>query len=209
MNQSAPWRWEQSYLVFGHGVAASAAIAALPILAVLLLLGAFRKAAWIAGTVGLITALLVAIAGYRMPTTLALSAAAHGAAFGIFPISWIVFSAILLFVFPPRLASSPFFAGQSADLPWTPRCRRCSSHLRSAPLLRALRASGPQSQSRPPCSRAAACNRDERARSGTALSLYVKAQHPASGRGGAAEFAVCVQTSLVKGLELRWQGLVF
>jgi L-lactate transport len=97
MNHSPNWKWEQGYLLFGHGIVASAAIAALPILAVLLLLGVFRKAAWIAGTVGLITALIVAIAGYRMPPTLALSSAAYGAAFGIFPISWIVFSAILLF----------------------------------------------------------------------------------------------------------------
>jgi L-lactate transport len=97
MNQSANLQWEQSYLLFGYGIVASAAIAALPILAVLLLLGVFRKAAWIAGTAGLITAFAVAVAGYRMPPTLALSSAAYGAAFGIFPISWIVFSAILLF----------------------------------------------------------------------------------------------------------------
>jgi L-lactate transport len=89
--------WEQNYLLFGHGVAASSAIAALPILAVLLLLGVFRKAAWIAGTVGLITALLVAVTCYRMPLTLAVSSAGYGAAFGLFPISWIVLWALVLF----------------------------------------------------------------------------------------------------------------
>jgi L-lactate transport len=97
MNHLTGSRWEQGYLLFGHGVAASAAIAALPILAVLLLLGAFRKAAWIAGLAGLVTALAVAIAGYHMPPTLALSSAAYGAAFGLFPISWIVLWAIMLF----------------------------------------------------------------------------------------------------------------
>jgi L-lactate transport len=89
--------WEQGYLLFGRGVAVSSAIAALPILAVLLLLGVFRRAAWIAGTVGLIVALLVAVTCYRMPLTLAVSSAGYGAAFGLFPISWIVLWALVLF----------------------------------------------------------------------------------------------------------------
>jgi L-lactate transport len=41
--------------------------------------------------------LIVALAAYRMPVRLALSAAAYGAAFGLFPISWIVFWAIVLY----------------------------------------------------------------------------------------------------------------
>jgi L-lactate transport len=89
--------WEQNYLLFGHGIAASSAIAALPIAAVLLLLGVFRKAAWIAGTVGLGTALLVAVTCYRMPPALAVSSALYGAAFGLFPISWIILWALVLF----------------------------------------------------------------------------------------------------------------
>ena len=89
--------WEQGYMLFGRGVAVSSAIAALPILAVLLLLGVFRRAAWIAGTVGLIVALLVAVACYRMPPALAISSALYGAAFGLFPISWIVLWALVLF----------------------------------------------------------------------------------------------------------------
>jgi L-lactate transport len=89
--------WEQGYLLFGRGVAVSSGIAALPILAVLLLLGVFRRAAWIAGTVGLIVALLVAVTCYRMPPALAISSALYGAAFGLFPISWIVLWALVLF----------------------------------------------------------------------------------------------------------------
>jgi len=98
MNQVAiNSHWEQGYLLFGHGVAASSAIAALPIFAVLLLLGVFRQAAWIAGTVGLTIALLVAVTCYRMPPTLAVSSAVYGAAFGLFPISWIILWALVLF----------------------------------------------------------------------------------------------------------------
>jgi lactate permease len=98
MNQFAiNSHWEQGYLLFGRGVAVSSAIAVLPILAVLLLLGVFRRAAWIAGTVGLIVALLVAVTCYRMPPALAISSGLYGAAFGLFPISWIVLWALVLF----------------------------------------------------------------------------------------------------------------
>lgn len=89
--------WQQSYTIFGQGVAVSAAFAALPIVAVLLVLGGLRKPAWLAGLCGLLMSLLVALVCYRMPAPLAFSAAAYGAAFGLFPICWIVFWAIVLF----------------------------------------------------------------------------------------------------------------
>lgn len=89
--------WQQTYVLFERGVAGSAMIAALPILTVLLILGILRKPAWVAGLCGLGASLLVALACYRMPLSLALSAAAYGAAFGLFPICWIVFWAITLF----------------------------------------------------------------------------------------------------------------
>ncbi len=75
----------------------SALIATTPIFTLLLLLGVMRKAAWIAGLFGLGVTLVLAMAVYRMPPVTALSAAANGAAFGLFPITWIVFWAIALF----------------------------------------------------------------------------------------------------------------
>jgi lactate permease len=63
----------------------------------LFLLAVRRKAAWIAALAGLGATLAVALAAYRMPAKLALSSAAYGAAFGLFPISWIVFWAIALY----------------------------------------------------------------------------------------------------------------
>jgi len=89
--------WNQTYYLFGHGLALSAAIAAAPIFTLLFLLGVMRKAAWVAGLFGLAVTFLVAIVGYRMPPIMAVSAAAYGAAFGLFPISWIIFWAIALF----------------------------------------------------------------------------------------------------------------
>ena len=89
--------WSQTYFLFGNNLAISALIAAVPIFTLLLLLGVLRKPAWIAGLAGLAISMVLAVAGYHMPMTLALSSAAHGAAFGLFPISWIVFWAIVLF----------------------------------------------------------------------------------------------------------------
>jgi len=89
--------WNQTYFLFGHGLAFSALIAALPIFTLLILLGVMRKAAWVAGLFGLAVTFIVAVAGYHMPPVTALSAAAYGAAFGLFPISWIIFWAIALF----------------------------------------------------------------------------------------------------------------
>ena len=87
--------WQHHYSPAGMGV--SAAMAALPIAVLLLLLGVLRKPAWLAAFSGLATAALVATLFYGMPFGLAASSALYGAAFGIFPIGWIVFAAILLF----------------------------------------------------------------------------------------------------------------
>lgn len=89
--------WNQTYSLFGQGLAFSALIAAAPIFTLLILLGFMKKAAWVAGLAGLSVTLIVAIVGYHMPPLLATSAAVYGAAFGLFPISWIIFWAIALF----------------------------------------------------------------------------------------------------------------
>src|SRR5437899_3774532 len=89
--------WGQSYLIFGQGLAASAFISALPVFTLLAMLGVLRKPAWIAGLTGLTVTFLLAIWGYGMPAGMAVSAASYGAAFGLFPISWIVFWAIVLY----------------------------------------------------------------------------------------------------------------
>jgi L-lactate transport len=89
--------WNQTYYLFGHGLAFSVALAALPILTLLILLGVMRKPAWVAGLVGLAVTLILATVAYHMPVRAAISAAVNGVAFGLLPISWIVFWAIVLF----------------------------------------------------------------------------------------------------------------
>jgi L-lactate transport len=89
--------WQQQYSPIADSLALSALAAALPIFVLLLLIGVFRKPAWVAGVSGLGAALLVAIGVYGMPVSLALSATSMGAAFGLFPIGWIVYWAIVLY----------------------------------------------------------------------------------------------------------------
>ena len=89
--------WQQNYYPHGQTAAVSAMIAALPIFVLLLLLGIARKPAWLASLFGLAAALAVAIAWYGMPLLLVVNAALYGSAFGLFPITWIVYWAIMLY----------------------------------------------------------------------------------------------------------------
>lgn len=89
--------WQQTYLLFGMGTLGSASIAAIPIVTMLVLLGIFRRPAWIASLSGLFITLSIATLAYRMPAPMAVAAAFNGAAFGVFPICWVIFWAIVLF----------------------------------------------------------------------------------------------------------------
>ncbi len=89
--------WDQIYTPIAGSLGLSAACAALPIVALLIALGLFRMAAWKAGLLGLITAIIVALLVYGMPAKLLVSATLYGAAFGLFPIAWIVFWALALY----------------------------------------------------------------------------------------------------------------
>jgi len=89
--------WQQNYTPVAGSLALSALVAAIPIFALLVLLGVIRKPAWMASLVGLGAAALVAAGVYGMPVSKLLSATVYGAAFGLFPIGWVVFSAILLY----------------------------------------------------------------------------------------------------------------
>jgi lactate permease len=75
----------------------SAAVAAIPIIVLFIMLGALRKPAWMSALASLVSALLVALAAYGMPIKLAVLSTLYGAAYGIFPIAWIVFASIMMY----------------------------------------------------------------------------------------------------------------
>src|SRR5215471_19255891 len=80
-----------------HSVVLSAIFAALPLLTLFVLLGVLRMKAWLASVISLAVALLVAILIYGMPIGQSLLSASEGAAFGFFPILWIVLNAIWVY----------------------------------------------------------------------------------------------------------------
>src|SRR5258708_3066423 len=89
--------WDQVYTPVAGTLPPSPPCAALPILVMLLTLGVLRTAAWKAGLLGLLTVAIIAATVYGMPLRLVASAAIYGAAFGLFPIAWIVFWAVVLY----------------------------------------------------------------------------------------------------------------
>src|SRR2546425_3731716 len=89
--------WQQTYTPIANSLVWSALVAAVPIFVLLFLIGIRRKPAWIASLAGLTATVVLALAVYRMPVGMLLSSITYGAAFGLFPIGWVVFSAILLY----------------------------------------------------------------------------------------------------------------
>ena len=81
----------------GDSLALSALFAVLPLLTLFILLGVLRMRAWLAGIIALVVALVIAVAVYAMPVGQALLSASEGAAFGFFPILWIVINAIWVY----------------------------------------------------------------------------------------------------------------
>jgi L-lactate transport len=89
--------WPHNYTPVADSLPLSTLIAAIPIFVLLLLLGVWRKPAWLAAVCGLAAAAVVAVAEYGMPLRNLAGAITYGAAYGLFPIGWIVFGAILLY----------------------------------------------------------------------------------------------------------------
>ncbi|RDG36144.1 L-lactate permease [Streptomyces corynorhini] len=78
-------------------LALSALVATLPLVTVLVLLGAVRMRAHLAGVIGLAVAVLVGWLIFAMPFGQTLSAGAQGVLFGLFPIMWIVVNALWVY----------------------------------------------------------------------------------------------------------------
>ncbi|MBN2021785.1 MAG: lactate permease LctP family transporter, partial [Pirellulales bacterium] len=87
--------WTQIYDPFGSAWISSL-VAAMPIVLLLGLL-ALGVSAPRSAAVSLAAALAASVFGFGMPGDAAVAAAANGACFGLFPIGWIVFNAVLLY----------------------------------------------------------------------------------------------------------------
>lgn len=78
-------------------MAISALAAAGPLALLLILMGGLRKAGWVSAAWGLASAFILAVVVWRMPVKLALSSAAYGVVYALWPIMWIVFTALWLY----------------------------------------------------------------------------------------------------------------
>jgi lactate permease len=88
--------WSQNYAPLG-GIGLSALVAVLPVVVLLGLLAFWHVRAHFAALAGLAAAAVIAVFIYHMPARLALAAAVYGAAFGLFPIGWIILNAIFIY----------------------------------------------------------------------------------------------------------------
>ncbi|MCV7174063.1 L-lactate permease [Mycobacterium manitobense] len=75
----------------------SAIVAAIPLLLLFVLLGALKMTAWKASLISLAVSIAIAVFVYGMPVGQTLLAGSEGAAFGFFPILWIVINAIWVY----------------------------------------------------------------------------------------------------------------
>src|SRR5918997_198794 len=89
--------YQQVFDPVGDSLAASSAFAVLPLLTLFVLLGALRVKAVLAAPAALVVSIVVAILVYDMPVGQTLLSATEGAAFGFFPILWIVIAAIWVY----------------------------------------------------------------------------------------------------------------
>jgi lactate permease len=88
--------WTQALNPLGN-LGLSALVAALPVLFFLFALAVLRMKGYAAGLLTLALALLVAVFAHGMPVKLALLSTLYGALFGLWPIGWIVVTAVFLY----------------------------------------------------------------------------------------------------------------
>src|ERR671933_953413 len=89
--------FEQVYEPVAGSLALSTLVALIPIAVLFVLLAILRVAAQWASLASLAVALIIAVVVYGMPVGLALDSTLFGAAFGLFPIVWIVINAIFIY----------------------------------------------------------------------------------------------------------------
>ncbi|MPL63443.1 Glycolate permease GlcA [bioreactor metagenome] len=88
--------WIQDYSPLGS-IGLSALVASIPLFVLLYMLGIKRSKGHVAAFVGVLSAVLIAIFVFKMPAGLAISATLNGALVGIFPIVWIIVTAIWVY----------------------------------------------------------------------------------------------------------------
>jgi glycolate permease/lactate permease len=92
-----PGAFHPAYDPVAGSVLLSALVAAAPLVVLAVVLAVLRVAPWKAAVAGAGTAFALAVLVWRMPLSLAASAASHGMAYGLWPISWVVLNAVFFY----------------------------------------------------------------------------------------------------------------
>ena len=89
--------WNQNYAALNGSLLLTALVVAIPIFFLFWALAVKRMKGHVAGILTLILTIIISVLVYRMPLTAALSASALGMVTGLFPIGWIILTAVFLF----------------------------------------------------------------------------------------------------------------
>ena len=89
--------WTQDYAALGGSLGLTALAVSIPIIFLFWALAIKGMKGYIAGLLTLLITIVDVIIVYKMPVTLALSAATYGMLYGLWPIAWIVITAVYLY----------------------------------------------------------------------------------------------------------------
>ena len=112
--------WSQNYDPFGNAFL-STIVAALPVVVLLSAIGVFRMRIHFSALLGLGVALAVALLAYGMPAKAAAATTIYGAAYGLFPIGWIILNLIFLYQLTVKKGLFTVLRGSLASLAPDPR----------------------------------------------------------------------------------------
>ncbi|MDR3683437.1 MAG: lactate permease LctP family transporter [Geothrix sp.] len=89
--------WNQNYVALRGSLLLTALVVAIPIFFLFWALAVKRMKGHVAGVLTLILTIAISVLVYRMPLSAALSASVLGMVTGLFPIGWIILTAVFLF----------------------------------------------------------------------------------------------------------------
>jgi L-lactate transport len=90
-------QWLHNYAAVGGSLGLTALVVAIPIFFLFWALAYKRMKGHVAGVLTLLLTLIITILAYKMPVTVALSAAGLGMVTGLFPIGWIILTAVFFY----------------------------------------------------------------------------------------------------------------
>ena len=89
--------WSQVYAPVGGSLWLSAAVAVIPIVFFFVALAILRMKGHVAALITVALAVVIAVAVYGMPVSMAVAATGYGFLYGLWPISWIIVAAVFLY----------------------------------------------------------------------------------------------------------------